>query len=189
MKAVFEGQTFRAAVPFSRECGAAEFSSCVFRGCDLSGYTFTAALFADCTFLNCDLSHVKVQACRFRRVTFEDCKLVGVSFTGVQTFLLDWTFKKCKVELCSFDGLKMKNTRFLECSLKETDFAHADLTGADFTGSDLILARFQHTTLVKANLTGAFNYAIDPSANRLKQARFSFPEVLSLLAPFDIKVE
>lgn len=122
-------------------------------------------------------------------MTFEGCKLVGVSFTKVNPFLLEWVFTGCKLELCSFEGLKMKGSRFIGCALREADFTRADLTGSDFSGSDLLQARFQQTILEKADFTKAIRYYIDPTANRLKGAKFSYPNVLSLLAPFEVRVE
>ena len=49
--------------------------------------------------------------------------------------------------------------------------------------------RKHNANLEKANFKGAFNYYIDPLKNRLKNARFSYPEVLALLIPFGIKIE
>jgi hypothetical protein len=36
---------------------------------------------------------------------------------------------------------------------------------------------------------GATGYAIDPTANKVKRARFSYPEVTSLLAAFDVIID
>jgi uncharacterized protein YjbI with pentapeptide repeats len=140
-------------------------------------------------FLDSNLSNVKVDGCSFRNVTFEGCKLIGVVLSGVNHFLLNWSFKKCKIEVCDFSALKMKRTRFIECIIHRTDFINTDLAGSDFSGSDLEGSQFHQSCLEKSNFTGAHNYFIDPANNRLKQARFSIPEVLSLLAPFEIKVE
>ena len=91
--------------------------------------------------------------------------------------------------MCDFSTLKMKRSKFIECIIHKTDFVNADLAESDFSGSHLNGSKFHHTLLEKANLTGAIRYYIDPANNRLKQARFSYPDVLSLLAPFEIKVE
>ncbi|MDP2103500.1 MAG: hypothetical protein Q8K26_01100 [Candidatus Gracilibacteria bacterium] len=48
---------------------------------------------------------------------------------------------------------------------------------------------FQNSNLTKVNFSGATNYYIDPTQNKLKGAKFSQPEVLSLLAGFGIEIE
>ncbi len=66
---------------------------------------------------------------------------------------------------------------------------NADLTDSDFSDSDLSGSQFHRTLLENTNFKGAYHYTIDPASNRLKKAKFSYPEVLSLLAPFEICVE
>jgi uncharacterized protein YjbI with pentapeptide repeats len=83
----------------------------------------------------------------------------------------------------------MKHSRFVESVIRGTDFINVDLEGSDFSGSDLQDSRFHNAVLENANFVGAGNYYIDPTANKLKKAKFSVPEVLSLLARFEIKVE
>jgi len=82
----------------------------------------------------------------------------------------------------------MKNGEFLECIIRENDFINTNLTGSDFSDSDLQASKFQNTNLEKTNFVGAKNYYIDPTQNKLKKAKFSQPEVLSLLARFEIKI-
>ena len=166
-----------------------EFLNCVFKSCDFGECKFSGSVFIDCVFTCCNLSNIKVDNCGFRGVTFDDCKLINVPFTSINPFLLRWVFKKCKIEFCNFGGLKMKHSRFVESVIRGTDFINVDLEGADFSGSDLRDSRFHNAVLVNANFVDARNYYIDPTANKLKKAKFSSPEVLSLLAAFEIKVE
>ncbi|MBF0595810.1 MAG: pentapeptide repeat-containing protein [Candidatus Omnitrophica bacterium] len=184
-----EQQTFLKALPPDLDPAKKEFLGCTFKSCDLSGRVLSRSVFIDCTFIDCNLSNIKVNGCGFRNVTFQGSKLVGVIFSGVNHLLLSWTFKECKIELCDFSAVKMKHSRFLECLVHKNDFVNTDLTEADFTGSDLSGSKFQHTILEKADFTQACHYYIDPSTNRMKQARFSSPEVLALLLPFDIRIE
>jgi uncharacterized protein YjbI with pentapeptide repeats len=65
----------------------------------------------------------------------------------------------------------------------------ANLAGSDFSGSNLQLSKFQDTNLERANFVGARDYYINPMCNKLKQARFSYPEVLSLLDTFGVELE
>ena len=58
---------------------------------------------------------------------------------------------------------------FSECKLDKTQVSDCDIRNADFRG--------------------AVGYQIDIVTNRLKGARFSFPEVVSLLNGLGIKIE
>jgi uncharacterized protein YjbI with pentapeptide repeats len=166
-----------------------EFSNCVFKSCDFGECKFQGSKFVDCVFTCCNLSNIHVDTCSFRGVVFDDCKLINVSFAAINPFLLSWIFKKCKIEVCNFAGLKMKHSRFIESVVWKTDFINVDLKDSDFSGCDLQGSRFHNAVLENVNFVGARNYYIDPASNRLKKAKFSSPEVLSLLAPFDIKIE
>lgn len=166
-----------------------DFSRCLFKKLDLSGRDLSGASFVDCAFTNCNLSNVKVGGCSFQNVSFTGCKVMGVDFSRISTLLVSWSFKDCNISLCDFRGLGMKNSRFLDCQVGECDFLNVNLADSDFSGSDLRASRFQNANLEKADFTRARNYYVDPTTNRLKHARFSYPEVLALLSGFNIKVE
>ena len=72
--------------------------------------------------------------------------------------------------------------------MRETDFFKANLTGCDFENTDLQATRFQNCNLRKASFVGAKNYFVDPVDNNVRQAKFSAPEVLSLLSKFKIEI-
>jgi len=59
---------------------------------------------------------------------------------------------------------------------------------ADFRETDLEGNIFHHADLSKADFRDVKNYSINPQSNILKKARFSIPEVLSLLNFFDIQI-
>jgi uncharacterized protein YjbI with pentapeptide repeats len=185
----FENKRFNKIVCPGQDLSRKEFSNCRFEKCDFSGCKFSGSLFVDCVFSGCDLSNIKVDSCGFQNVEFDGCKLLGVIFEEIKSIFIKWAYKKCSIALCDFSHLNMKNSRFLECTIRETDFVDSDLAGSDLSGSDLQSSKFQNTNLEKADFRGAKNYYIDPTRNKLKQALFSYPEVLSLLASFGIKVE
>jgi uncharacterized protein YjbI with pentapeptide repeats len=85
--------------------------------------------------------------------------------------------------------MKMKKTVFLRCQLRGVDFSGADLGSASFDGCDLADAVFEGTGLEKADLRGAFNYAIDLEKNKVKKARFAMEGVRGLLGKYDIIIE
>jgi uncharacterized protein YjbI with pentapeptide repeats len=188
-KQVYENQEFQSLSLIGRDFCRKEFSNCVFKSCDFNECNFQGTLFIDCVYNCCNLANIKVDNCNFRGVVFNDCKLINVSFAAINFFLLNWEFRKCKIELCNFGGLKMKRSRFIESIVRETSFINVDLRDSDFAGSDLQGSKFHNALLENVNFVGARNYYIDPSSNKIKKAKFSYPEVLSLLATFDIKVE
>jgi uncharacterized protein YjbI with pentapeptide repeats len=85
--------------------------------------------------------------------------------------------------------LDIKQTLFKNSTIQECDFISTNLTGCNFSGSNLRASRFQNTNLERADVTRARDYFIDPTTNKLKGARFSYPDVLGLLEGFGIKVE
>jgi fluoroquinolone resistance protein len=185
----FDKQEFKGISSQGENILRKEFSNCVFKSCNFNECAFKNSLFIDCVFTCCNLSNIKVDNCSFRGVVFDDCKLTNVSFAVINPFLLNWAFKKCKIEFCNFGGLKMKHSAFIESVVRGTDFINVDLEGADFAFSDLQNSKFHNAVLENANFVGARNYYIDPTSNRMKKAKFSAPEVLALLAGFDINVE
>lgn len=184
-----EDQAFKNIVCTEEDLSHKEFSNCTFEKCDFSESIFTATTFIDCYFKGCNLSNAKVDQCGFQGVIFDTCKLLGVKFSKINTFLIKWSFKGCLIELCDFSLLDIRQTPLLDSTVQECDFINTNLSGSDFTDSDLRASRFQNTNLEKTNFLGARNYYIDPTSNKIKQARFAYPDVLGLLAGFDIKVE
>jgi len=78
---------------------------------------------------------------------------------------------------------------FKSSELQDCDFYEAILAGADFSDCNLKGSLFENCDLREADFRRAMNYAIDPTQNKLKKARFSMPEVLSFLAPLEIEIE
>ena len=78
-----------------------------------------------------------------------------------------------------FHKSKVKECYFTNTTLIKSDFAYADLQGTVF----------HNCNLSKSNFMGAICYAIDPLVNDIKKARFSYPEVTSLLDYFDIIID
>ena len=83
----------------------------------------------------------------------------------------------------------MSKTSFLSCKMHGVDFSYCELNFAIFKACDLQDAIFEQTNLEKADFRTAKNYTIDPEKNRIKKAKFSMPEVVGLLAKFDIQIE
>ncbi|GAB4273416.1 MAG: pentapeptide repeat-containing protein [Opitutales bacterium] len=165
------------------------FEACTFQHCQLAEAEFLNCAFVDCRFEHCDLSNAKVDGCRFNQVAFVDCKLIGISWFDIDKTLFAPSFERCQLDYSSFHGLPLKKVHILDCHAHEVSFHEADLSQADLSGTDFKRSTFLATDLRKADLRGAKDYSIDPQANKVQGARFSFPDVVGLLGAFGIKVE
>jgi len=170
-----------------------EFSDCTFIDCNFMECEFYNCSFTNCTFSNCDLSLLKVTNSRFVDVSFKQSKAIGIDWTkagGVSSRMpLSIHFFDSVINYSSFFGLSLHNMQIIHCSVHDVDFTEAKLNNAHLQKSDFFNSRFLHTDLTKADFVDAINYLIDPTANIVKKAKFSVPEVMSLLRGFEIIVE
>lgn len=180
----FKGKDF-TATPLHK----GEYDSCIFDNCNFNESDISDITFIECVFNNCNLSMVKVANTTFNEVRFSGCKVLGVAFNDCNKFILELEFTDCQLNVASFYQLKLKNIRFVNCNLQEADFAEADLSGAKFSNCDLLSAIFDNTNLEKADLSSAYNYQLDPEANKIKKAKFSQNGIIGLLRKYNIRVE
>lgn len=185
----FENQVFKKESLTGSDLKKKVFSYVTFENCDFSKSDFTGSRLMECQLQGCNLSLVKINGTRLQKIGFENCKFVGVNFALCDKQFLSVTFKKCLINTCNFSDLDLKNTSFNECLIRETYFSQTNLTGASFADSDLKESIFHNTILNKADFRGAINYSINPLTNKLAKARFSQPEVLTLLHHLDIIIE
>jgi len=165
-----------------------EFVDCAFEGIDFQNQELKKSKFIECQFILCNLSNVKVSFSTFREVSFIESKMVGVNWTTTQA-VSDLSFDQCKLDDSVFLALKLNGIKFTKCSLINCDFSESQLMKSSFKGSDLKLAQFNNADLESADLTNCLNYYINPLFTKLKKAKFSFPEAISLLEAQEIKVQ
>jgi len=165
-----------------------EFQNCSFEGIDLTDYDFSSAKFEDSLFLNCNCSMIKLRETLLNNVEFRNTKLTGVDFGLVNSFVFSAYFSKCSLDYAVFRKLNMKKTVFRNCSIREGSFIETDLGSAVFDDCCLESTLFDRCSLMKCDFTTAESYFIDPDRNRIKGAKFSYPEVLNLLARYEIKI-
>ncbi|MDR2009507.1 MAG: pentapeptide repeat-containing protein [Bacteroidales bacterium] len=163
-----------------------EYEYCIFKNCNFSNSDLSRVNFLECEFINCDLSLVKTNDTAFRIVKFKSSKILGVHFENCNKLGFSLSFDDCILNHSSFYQLKMKKTIFTNSKLEDVDFAETDLNGVCFLKCDMKGASFNFTNLENADLRTSYNYSIDPETNKLKKAKFSFPEVTGLLDKYDI---
>lgn len=172
----------------------AEFDGCTFESCTFTGSTFYQCRLIHCCLVGCDLSLLRVRNSLFIDVRFEGCKAIGIDWTQAgetkaSKRIMSVSFSRCSLDYSNFAGLRLQHAQLAGCSAREIDLTDADLTGADCRGTDFTEARFDHTNLERADFTGATNYDIDPTTNRVKGAKFSLPEAVRLLRAFGVVIE
>lgn len=170
------------------------FDGCSFTGCTFMDTVLHHCVFTDCAFTECDLSNAKVPNARFVDARFAACKLIGIDWTvtgdgSISRLPLSVSFERCVLSYASFFGLQLRGLPLRDCTAHEADFREAILVEADCRGTDFKGSSFGHTDLSRANFTDARRYAIDPTMNTIRKARFSLPEAVSLLHAFDVVVE
>ena len=158
----------------------ASFENCIFEKCDFKEAALDYSKFVDCKFISCDLSNVSMRNARMRDCTFDLCKLLGIQWVLLDD-VTNPSFKNCILDYGNFTGLKLKKCSCLQSSLRDVDFSQADLSESVFRESDCLNARFEQTTLIKADFRAATNYLINPIENKVKGAKFSMPEAQGLL--------
>jgi fluoroquinolone resistance protein len=185
---VHEGKLFEKVEFKEKSIANRKFTDCKFKSCQLNMLSFVDCYFTDCIFDSCDLSLLKVKGCFFNRVQIIRCKAIGINwFDTGSPFSVQ--FIDSNISYSSFFAKAIKKAKFKNCVGKEADFSGCNLTGADFGGTDLENARFSNSDISQADFKEARNYYIDLLHNKVAKAKFSLPEALSLLDPFDIIIE
>ena len=187
-KPVYDNEAFDGLDYAEKTVKGREFQTCIFKKCDLSNSSFLNSKFIDCVFEGCNLSLIKLGATYLNNVAFSNCKLLGVNFSECQGLLFTVGFNNCVLDLTSFLGRKMLNTRFVRSSLKEATFSQANVAGSVFDDCDLWGAIFNRTDLSGADFSTAYNYDIDPEINNIRKATFSASGVTGLLRKYELKI-
>lgn len=159
-----------------------------FIGCNFSNTFLDGTIFENCRFRDSLLSLTSVINTQLIDVTFSECKLNGINFAVTNSFMIDISLDNCVVENSTFAELSLVEGVFTNSRIAECDFIRTNLTGADFGGSDLSGTAFHNCNLSKANFCSATGYRINPTNNIVKRARFSYPEVVSLLDHLDLVI-
>ncbi len=184
----------------------------VFKGLSLEWEVLTDLEFSGCRFEGCTLEHTRLVRCRFESCTFSGCRAAELDCKD--SILLDCAFENCHLTGINWDALCgggfMAPIETLDhCHLKYNYFTEMNLSGFDFSGSEILSSLFadcdlskskfnlcplEQTEFFRCDLTGAdfrqaAGYRIDLETNKLKKARFSFPEVVDLLNGLGIRID
>lgn len=165
------------------------FFNCVFEQCVFIDSVWDNAKFYSCIFNVYNLSFVNVKDSLLQDVTFNECKLVGIEFYKVNKTFFSVAIVQSSLLNCNFSDLFMKGTSFKGSRLKECCFKNTQLEGTDFSETDLQETIFRKCNLNKANFKRAKNYSLDITHNKVKNAVFTYPDVMYLLKYFNIIID
>ena len=189
----YETEIFSQIEIVGQKISNSSFEHCNFSGCDFSESEFIACRFIECEFKDSNFNVTKLTGSRLLESRFENCKLTGINWTSLSwtgiTVSAPMTFEFCDLSFSVFHSLSLPGLIITNGKAWNADFEDCDLTHAKFTNTDLKDARFNRTKLNMCDFSEATNYYIDPNSNSMVGASFSFPEVINLLAAFDINVK
>ncbi len=182
----YEAQDFIHKTPTPLK--QSEFLECHFKDNDFSNLDLSYSKFIECTFEDTNLSNITINSTTFRDVSFTNCKLLGLNWSGTLS-LSELKFVNCLLNFCVFQDVNLQHTTFDRCQIHETDFSQSNLKHSLFNETSLKGSLFNQSDLRHCDLKSATNYFIDPNYNKISKAKFSTPEVITLLSAFDIEID
>ncbi len=169
--------------------------------------------FLECVFSNCQFLSTRIKRCMFRNCTFQNCIFVGVDwdfssmmdgkFFDCVCVGVNWSLLKTKIrrnepiyeakntffKYCSFYQMGLRRFHFETCRFQESYFEECNMQECHMEQIDFGKTQFRGCDLRKADFRGAVGYVIDLQQNKLQDAKFSFPEVITLLDGLGIRIE
>lgn len=190
---IYQEQTLEGVRFAGDEIIGTEFADCVFRACAFESVRLTDCAFHACRFEGCRILSPHAERTELKHCEFDNCQLVGVQWAdfvspGGIAAPFD-SLKGCVLKYGAFAGMKLAKFDFSGCELLACMFDECGLAGAQFKSCRLDGTQFTGCDLRKADFRCAAGYCIDPAANRLSAARFSFPEVVRLLDGLGIQID
>ncbi len=169
------------------------FTGCTFVHCNFYGLTLTSCFFTDCTFRGCSVAAITWKVSELNHNHFHSCKLIGIDWNLLWRksglYLPFATLDHCMLFYNSFVNMKLCGFDFQQSSFHGGQFDRCDLRRARLQGCTLKEVVFTDNQLDQADFRDAREYDLSLKRNTLKKARFSFPEVLNLLAESGIEIE
>lgn len=169
------------------------FDECTFDGCIFDSCTFIDVSFKKCMFHRCTIINPQYKSGSLNQIVVQECQLIGIIWEQIidkrqyiqpidkieASFLKYNTFYNLDLSRFCFSGNTIQSSEFQECQLIASDFSACNLNETIFDQCNLEKAVFRE----------AHGYSINIFTNKLKQAIFSYPDVIGLLAPLEIVID
>lgn len=169
------------------------FADCVFRKCRIYETELRHCSFKSCTFQDCVILNNRYRFTDAIDNRFSHCSLVGMAWNDVErenNVMMPFSaFEECTLKHNLFISFKMKKFDFSDCDLQGSTFQQCDLRESLFRRTGLKDVNFQQNNLMGADFRDATDYGISLENNKLKKAKFSFPDAIRLLSATGIIVE
>lgn len=188
MSDYFEGEEFNELNFSVKATGEVEFVECRFKNIDFTSIPLKNFKFIDCCFNNCNFNNATLRGVLFRAPKFHQSKLLGMNWTEAQTLTLP-EYTECLMDFSVFQKLNLKGAKFIKCKLHEVDFYEAQAPKSEWNGSDLKDSNFSGTNLSEADFRSAIQYNINVRETNVSKAKFSMPEAINLLNPFNVIID
>ncbi|MCM1577588.1 MAG: pentapeptide repeat-containing protein [Ruminococcus sp.] len=170
-----------------------EFIRCTFIGCSVSECTLSHCTFSECTFVSCNFSQLKSSYTVVSFGIFENCTLDGINWRTLMAEVpLACPIEKltgCKLRYNVFYQISLNKFDFTGNEIVKSEFTECSITAGNFKGCCLEGTEFFRCGLVKADFRDASGYRVDIFTSKLKNAKFSYPDVMALLEGTGIKIE
>lgn len=189
----FEGEIIKDKKIREEKLENYEFIDCEFKNCDFENCKILGCSFVNCSFNKCNIISLISQYSDIKDATFTNCNIIGIQWrdfkaSGRYSHTI-YKLKDCYLKYNSFLGMNFKKFDFSSNVIQESVFEECDLVESSFKDCTLDATQIYKCNISKADFRGARGYAIDITSNKMKEARFSYPEVVSLLDSLGIKIE
>lgn len=170
-----------------------KFTDCTFENCLFEDCKIINCVFVNCNFYNCNLISLASKHSEVKNAVFKKCNLIGVHWyellpAGKYAHSIT-TLKDCYLKYNTFSEMTFRKFDFTSNIIQESMFEECDLQESNFQDCRLEATEIYKCDIRKADFRGAAGYVIDISSNKMKQAKFSYPEVISLLNSLEIKID
>lgn len=170
------------------------FIDCTFENCSFEECEIINCVFVNCNFYNCNIISLTSKYSEVKNATFQKCNLIGIHCWNELLPVGRYAHSIDKLECCcmkynSFIEMPFRKFDFSGNIIQESIFEECDLQESNFRDCRLEATQFFKCDIRKADFRDAKGYAIDVPSSKIKQAKFSYPEVTSLLASLEIKID
>lgn len=186
--AIFREENIKEAALHCCDFTDCEFVNCTFEDCRINECKFT-----DCKFQNCTIISLKSKDSELRRAEFFKCNLIGIHWNELlPTAKISepiYRLQDCHLKYNSFFKISLKKFDFSENTIQESVFEECSLMDASFKNCRLEGTQISGCDIRNADFRDSIGYEIEIVSNKMKGARFSFPEVVNLLNSLEIKID
>lgn len=169
-----------------------EYMRCRFIKCKFISSHIDNCIFRDCEFRNSVMSNVL-----FNSSKMYNSKLIHSTFLGINWNSLLGKGKgsrpftsteNCLFKYCAFHAMDLSKHLFAGSQFHESVFTDCNLLKTDFGSVPFEGTQFVRCNLEEADFRQARGYVIDIKTGKLKNAKFSLPEVIDLLRTLQIDI-